>query len=135
MPRTRSFATDDGGGHPERDGAAFRRILLPARAGRRRGGPAQGDVKTGDLAAISATRLLVAERDSQNGGPFRRRSHLDLAGATNVLGRDDFGGRTPEQPSDADPAAAGVAPARKTFVPASARTAGPSPAGCPRSCT
>jgi hypothetical protein len=99
------------------------------------GGPVQGDIKTGDLAAISATRLLVAERDSQNGGPFRRRSHLDLAGATNVLGRDDFGGRTPEQLSDADPAAAGVTPARKTFVPASARTAGPSPAGCPRSCT
>jgi hypothetical protein len=80
------------------------------------GVPAQGDIKTGDLAAIDATRLLVAERDSQNGGPFRRIYHLDLAGATNILGRDDFGGRTLEQLSDAELAAAGVIPARKTFV-------------------
>jgi hypothetical protein len=80
------------------------------------GVPAQGDIKTGDIAAVSATRLLVAERDSQNGGPFRRIYHLDLAGATNILGRDDFGGRTLEQLADADLAAAGVTPVRKTFV-------------------
>jgi hypothetical protein len=80
------------------------------------GVPQQGDIKTGDIAAVSATALLVAERDSQAGGPFRCLYHLDLSAATNILGRDDFGGRTLEQLSDSDLRAAGVSPARKTFV-------------------
>jgi len=76
----------------------------------------QGDIKTGDIAAINANELLVAERDSQNGGPFRTIFHLDFRGATNILGRDMFGDKTLEQLTDAELPGQGIVPLRKTFV-------------------
>lgn len=80
-------------------------------------GTVQGDIKTGDITAINRDELLVAERDSLVGGPFKVIYHLDFRGATNILGRDTFsGGRTLEQLSDADLAAEGIVPLRKSFV-------------------
>jgi hypothetical protein len=80
------------------------------------GAPAQEDVKIGDLAALSATRLLVAERDSADGGGFKMVYRVDLDGATNVLGRSDFGRRTLEQLDERDLERAGIRPLAKGAV-------------------
>lgn len=77
------------------------------------GGGTQDDIKTGDLAAISKTRLLVAERDSQEGGRHKMAYIVDVAGATDVRNRESVGGKTIEQASDADLKRAGIEPVSK----------------------
>ncbi len=76
----------------------------------------QDDVKIGDLAAVSATRVLVGERDSEEGGSHKRVYVVDLSTATDVSGRDQYGGKTLEQSTAADLRKAGVAYATKTMV-------------------
>lgn len=51
-------------------------------------GGVQDDVKIGDLAALSSTRALVAERDNSDGGSHKMVYAIDLADATNLLDRD-----------------------------------------------
>lgn len=70
--------------------------------------PEQDDVKIGDMAAVSATRLLVAERDSREGGPHRMVYTVDVSGATNVRSRESVGGKTLEQLTDSDLKKAGI---------------------------
>ncbi|MFN0074537.1 MAG: esterase-like activity of phytase family protein [Chloroflexota bacterium] len=78
--------------------------------------PEQDDIKIGDLAAISDTRLLVAERDSREGGPHRMVYAVDIANATNVRSRESVSGKTLEQHSEADLRKANIEPARKDVV-------------------
>lgn len=74
----------------------------------------QDDVKIGDLTALSATSTLVIERDSLDNGPHRVVYRVDLSGATNLLGKRSFGGRTLEQLSPDELARQGVTPVVKT---------------------
>jgi hypothetical protein len=81
-----------------------------------------------DIAALSATVFLVIERDdgfaSDPARPARHKRiyRVDVARATDVSDADDgeggrlFGGRTVEQLSDSQLAAAGITPAAKTLV-------------------
>ncbi len=80
------------------------------------GAEEQDDVKIGDLAAVSATRLLVAERDSDEDGKHKKVYLIDLAGATDILNREDFGGKTLEQASEADLRRLGVEYVRKSLA-------------------
>ncbi|MCC6175924.1 MAG: esterase-like activity of phytase family protein [Chloroflexi bacterium] len=80
------------------------------------GAAEQDDVKIGDMAGVSATRVLVAERDSTEGGNHKKVYLVDLAQATDVTGRSSIGGRTLEQASDADLRRAGVTVAAKSMV-------------------
>ena len=80
------------------------------------GATEQDDVKIGDLAAVSATRILVAERDSEEGGSHKKVYAVDLSKATDISGRDQFGGKTLEQVSSSDLKKAGVEYATKTMV-------------------
>jgi hypothetical protein len=75
----------------------------------------QDDVKVGDLAALSASRVLIAERDNSVGGRHKMVYLADLATATNLLGRDD-GRKSIEQMSEADLRAAGIKPVVKHAV-------------------
>jgi hypothetical protein len=80
------------------------------------GAAAQDDIKTGDLSALSQTRLLVAERDNTAGGRFKMVYSIDLTGATNILGRSDFGGHSLEQSNPADLTRLGLKTVVKTKV-------------------
>jgi hypothetical protein len=79
------------------------------------GVPQQDDVRVGDLAALSATRLLVAERDSGPSSHYRMIYAVDLSTATDVSGHGSQG-RTLEQMGDADLARAGIVPVVKQPV-------------------
>ena len=79
------------------------------------GAAEQDDVKVGDLAAISPTRVLVAERDSVNGGRKTVFS-IDLAGATNIVDRKPPGNQSFEEMSDADLKKAGITPVAKSMT-------------------
>jgi hypothetical protein len=76
----------------------------------------QDDVKVGDMAAVSATRVLVAERDSREGGPHRMVYSVDISNATNVRSRDTVSGKTLEQLSESDLQKADIEPAAKEAV-------------------
>jgi hypothetical protein len=76
----------------------------------------QDDVKIGDLSAISGSRLLVAEHDSLPGGGYKMVYLVDLKNATNILGRDDFGGRRLEQNDAGELGSLGVQVVQKTGV-------------------
>jgi hypothetical protein len=78
--------------------------------------PDQDDIKVGDMAAVSSTRLLVAERDSREGGPHRMVYAVDLSSATNVRSRDSLNGKTLEQLSESDLKKANVEPVAKEAV-------------------
>lgn len=75
----------------------------------------QDDVKVGDLAAVSATRLVVLEHDSSIGASHRKVYAIDLSGATDLLTRAFPGGGL-EQMSDMELALAGIAPVTKSLV-------------------
>lgn len=76
----------------------------------------QDEPRIGDIAAIDATRLVLGERDARDGGPLKRLYVVDLAGATNILDRAHFGGRTLERLDGGDLAGAGVTPTRKALL-------------------
>jgi hypothetical protein len=76
----------------------------------------QDNIKIGDIAAISRSVILVAERDSDEGGGFKAVYRADLARATDISGREDAGGKTIEQASDNDLRAAGISVATKTMA-------------------
>lgn len=73
----------------------------------------QDDIKIGDLAAVSSTRLVVAERDSQEGGRHKMAYLIDVANATDVLNKESISGKTIEQASDADLKRAIIEPVAK----------------------
>jgi hypothetical protein len=76
----------------------------------------QDDVKIGDLAAISATRLPVGERDSEEGGSHKKVYAVDLSQATDVSGRDAISGTSLEQASMSDLKKAGIVYVAKSMV-------------------
>jgi hypothetical protein len=78
--------------------------------------PEQDDIKVGDMAAVSSTRLLVAQRDSREGGPHRTVYAVDIADATNVRSRDSVSGKTLEQLSESDLKKANIEPVSKEPV-------------------
>ncbi len=78
--------------------------------------PDQDDIKVGDMAAVSSTRLLVAERDSREGGPHRMVYSVDTSNATNVKSHDAVSGKTLEQLSEADLKKANIDPVTKETV-------------------
>jgi hypothetical protein len=80
------------------------------------GAAEQDEIKIGDMAAVSGTRILVGERDSVDGGKHKTVYLVDLAGATDVSQNDEFNGKTVEQLSDSDLKKAGVDTVRKTMV-------------------
>ena len=80
------------------------------------GASEQDEIKIGDMAAVSATRVLIGERDSVEGGSHKKVYLVDLANATDVTQREEIGGRTIEQASDADLKRAGIEPVKKTMV-------------------
>ncbi len=72
------------------------------------GAKVQDNIKIGDIAAVSRTRILVAERDSEDGGTHKKVYTIDLADATDVTGRNDINGKTVEQSSESELRAAGI---------------------------
>ncbi|HEX3245578.1 MAG TPA: esterase-like activity of phytase family protein [Chloroflexota bacterium] len=64
--------------------------------------PRQDDIKVGDMTAVSTSRLLVAERDSREGGPHRMVYNVDISKATNVKSRESVSGKTLEQLSESE---------------------------------
>lgn len=75
----------------------------------------QDDVMIGDLAAVSASRLLVAERDSLDGGGYKMVYRVDLDSATNLLGWSFVSG-TLEQADEDTLNALGIRPLAKTAL-------------------
>ena len=80
------------------------------------GAAEQDEIKIGDLAAISRTRILVGERDSVEGGSHKKVYLVDLAGATDIAENDEINGKTIEQASEADLKRAGIDTVRKSMV-------------------
>lgn len=80
------------------------------------GAAEQDEIKIGDLAAISRTRILVGERDSVEGGSHKKVYLVDLAGASDVSQNDEINGKTIEQASEADLKRAGIDYVKKTMV-------------------
>ena len=80
------------------------------------GAAEQDEIKIGDLAAISRTRILVGERDSVEGGSHKKVYLVDLAGATDVSQNDELDGKTVEQASGADLTKAGIEYVKKSMV-------------------
>ena len=80
------------------------------------GAAEQDEMKIGDMAAISRTRILVGERDSIEGGSHKKVYLVDLSTATDVSQNDDFSGKTIEQATEADFKKAGVEYVKKTMV-------------------
>jgi hypothetical protein len=80
------------------------------------GAAEQDEIKIGDMAAVSRTRIIVGERDSVDGGKHKKVYLVDLAGATDISQNDQFNGKTVEQLTDSDLKKAGVDTVRKTMV-------------------
>jgi hypothetical protein len=80
------------------------------------GAAEQDEIKIGDMAAISNTRMLVGERDSVEGGSHKKVYLVDLASATDVSQSEEINGRTIEQATDADLKKAGIEAVKKTMV-------------------
>ena len=80
------------------------------------GAAEQDEIKIGDIAAVSRTRILVGERDSVEGGSHKKVYLVDLAGATDVSQDDEINGRTIEQASESDLKKANVEPVTKAMV-------------------
>jgi hypothetical protein len=108
----RLLTLDLSGGEPRVDGMYVYRTEPFSQVG----AAEQDDVKVGDMAALSAGRLLVVERDSTVGGGFKMVYRVDLSDATNILGRSSFGGRTLEQAEEGDLARLGIRPVVKAAV-------------------
>ncbi|MGE3271064.1 MAG: esterase-like activity of phytase family protein [Chloroflexota bacterium] len=62
----------------------------------------QDKIKIGDIAAISRTRILVAERDSDEGGNHKKVYLVDFSNATDISTRDKVNSKTIEAASEAD---------------------------------
>jgi len=80
------------------------------------GAAEQDEIKIGDIAAVSSTKILVGERDSLEGGKHKKVYLVDLANATDISERDDINGKTVEQATDADLKKANVEPVKKTMA-------------------
>jgi hypothetical protein len=80
------------------------------------GAPEQDDIKIGDIAAVTRTRILVGERDSIEGGSHKKVYLVDIAGATDVTERERVDGKTLEQASEADLKKAGIEYVKKSMV-------------------
>ena len=80
------------------------------------GAPSQDDLKIGDIAGISRTAILVAERDSVEGGKHKKAYIVDISGATDVSSKEEIGGRTIEAASDADLKKASIVFVKKTMA-------------------
>jgi len=80
------------------------------------GAAEQDEIKIGDLAAISHTRILVGERDSVEGGSHKKVYLVDLANAADISQNDEINGKTVEQASEADLKKAGIEYVKKTMV-------------------
>lgn len=80
------------------------------------GAPSQDDLKIGDIAGISKTAILVAERDSVEGGSHKKAYIVDISGATDVSSKEEIGGRTIEAASESDLKRAGVELVKKTMA-------------------
>jgi len=76
----------------------------------------QDEIKIGDIAALSRTRILVGERDSQEGGGHKKVYLVDLANATDVSDREKLDGKTLEQASEADLKKSTIEYVKKTMV-------------------
>lgn len=75
----------------------------------------QDDIKIGDLAVVTSTRLLVTERDSGASASYRTVYLVDLAGATDIAGMTSL--RKPlEQMEDGDLSRAKITPVSKQAV-------------------
>lgn len=76
------------------------------------GAAEQDDVKVGDLAAVTATHLLVSERDGGVNAHHRMVYLVELEGATDIKGRSFFN-KPLEAMSDSDLANEGITPVTK----------------------
>jgi hypothetical protein len=90
--------------------------LYKAEAASDVGAPTQDDIKIGDMAGVSRTSVLVAERDSTDGGQHKKAYLVDITGATDVSTRDDFSGKTAEQASEGELKKAGVSYVKKNMA-------------------
>lgn len=80
------------------------------------GAKVQDNIKIGDITAISKTRILVGERDSDDGGTHKKVYTVDLTDATDVTGRDVVNGKTVEQAGESDLRSAGIYYVKKTLA-------------------
>jgi hypothetical protein len=80
------------------------------------GAPTQDDLKIGDMSGISRTTVLVAERDSVEGGKHKKAYIVDISGATDVSSKEEISGRTIEQASETDLKKANIAYVKKTMA-------------------
>lgn len=80
------------------------------------GAPTQDDIKIGDMAGVNRTTVLVAERDSADGGQHKKAYLVDISGATDISTKDTFGGKTAEEASESDLKKAGVAYVKKSMA-------------------
>jgi len=79
------------------------------------GAPTQDDIKIGDIAGVSRTTILVAERDSTDGGQHKKAYLVDISGATDISTKD-VNGRSIEQASESDLKKAGIAYVKKSMA-------------------
>jgi hypothetical protein len=80
------------------------------------GAPTQDDIKIGDMAGVSRTTVLVAERDSAEGGKHKKAYLVDISGATDISTKDVFSGKTAEEASESDLKKAGIAYVKKSMA-------------------
>ncbi|MFY4776754.1 esterase-like activity of phytase family protein [Metabacillus sp. RGM 3146] len=78
----------------------------------------QKDIGVSDLYAINENSLLVDERDSEIGkkAKLKKIYKINFQGATNILGKDKYKGKTLEQMNTNDLKAAGIKPVAKKEV-------------------
>jgi hypothetical protein len=79
-------------------------------------GVSQDDVRIGDIAAVSTSKLLVIERDNQSGGRHKKVYLVDLSSASNVLQTRISRNRSLEELDTADLKGAGIKPVSKSMV-------------------
>jgi len=83
----RLITLDLSGAEPRLDGIYVYLTEAAEQVGTRQ----QDEIKIGDLTSLSPTRLLVAERDSAEGGGYKAIFRVDLDGASNLLGQTTSG--------------------------------------------
>ena len=80
------------------------------------GAATQDDLKIGDISGVSRTSVIVAERDSAEGGQHKKVYLVDISGATDVSNKDTVNGKTVEQASEQDFKRAGMSYVGKKFT-------------------
>ena len=99
------------------DAGRRRHVRLPDRGCSRCWCEDQDDLKIGDIAAVSTTRILVGERDSNEGGTHKKVYLIDISGATDVTDKDNVGGgKTVEQASESELMQAGIDYVKKSMA-------------------